>query len=239
MRTERRSALKQLAGLPFLKLTGLSLFGKSMASTGNSGGMAQLSFEAVSIVRLVNTVQLWHRLEHGQYASWTELPTTDAFQRIRGDARLEAAGMGGTLASSLAFDAPEVRPGWAAKLVIDNDPSAYSFILKNVSEKGGPSFATDEKGIILTGKPLDSDLQEAACAAAELLDGAQPAIPTAPQGTTGRLKLFAQKLVSPDECREPCTNPPCLCCGACQEGPIGRQCSNCGCPACAWCCIPY
>ena len=101
----------------------------------------------VKVVRLINTAEMDYKQTHGRYATWDELVPSGAISRHEKP---------GTMFQGLNLSVrPEVTPGWVLDLVTAADGQGYELSLRNVADKCGFSFFSDQRGIIYQGGVID------------------------------------------------------------------------------------
>jgi len=124
----------------------------SQGSTENFPSAArERHYQAVSLLRSLNTFEVTHKFQHSGYVSWDALLSdrdfTDASKRSE-------IAPSGTLSS-----APEIAPGWNLRLNIAADGKSYDVLLEDTTDqKCGYAAITDERGIIRQGKAIDCDI---------------------------------------------------------------------------------
>jgi hypothetical protein len=243
----RRRLLQVLATAPGFLVAGVkSVLAGTQAPSNQTNADYPHRYVGVSVVRLLNTAQAWHRNAGGAYAGLPELHNSSALQRLRDWDEAERVGIGKTLIDSLNFDSDEIVPGWALKFHLFEDRAGYFMTLKDLTKTPTTVFSTDHIGLIYEGVPLPgskvnldsiTDLEEF-----KLRSNLRP-LAASPhrnkavlQFVTRTLTMFAC-LVGCQSCSDP---PCCHSCGCtCMDSNIDQLCVNCGCESCYWCCTPW
>ena len=88
----------------------------------------------IDVVRQINTAEVEHKAWHGAYASWSDLYSAPD-ERKRWQRLQLSAG-------------PEVVPGWTLSLVASADGESFELSLRNLQDKCGFSFFSDQRGEI-------------------------------------------------------------------------------------------
>lgn len=235
--TTRRALLRILVRLPIVAaIAEYGLFGLGQHLDREVDDRFDKRLQAVNILRLINTVQLWHFHEFGHYADLGELRTSEAMERWLNDERSEKRGMGRPLYSTLDFEGTEISPGWRFEFRLRDDRRGYVVTLDDYLGKGFGAFSTDQRGVIHEGELLaDIDRSENWDSAA-LVSYGKPIEVHKPHGLATRFKTF---LLGPITALAGCCIKfPCACSCSCQ-GSSQPLCFDCGCQCCVWCCCPY
>lgn len=95
---------------------------------------------AVNVVREINTAEVEHSAWHGTYASWNELHSARDEQKRWQRLQLSAG--------------PEIVPGWTLSLVASADGKSFELSLRNLADKCGFSFFSDQRGVIYEGSAI-------------------------------------------------------------------------------------
>lgn len=238
--TGRRNLLKSFLTLPFLHST-VSRF--SAGGSPESDAQYEQKYLAVRILRHMNTVQAWHKRELERYADLEEFKSSPTVQRFLDSGTAERAGLGASFYAQLKFDAKEVVHGWQLTLTPSQDRQRYVASVRSVIGDEFPAFATDERGIIYQGRPLDGGSPTEIGAADRVLESSMPIRHVNKASLRYRLEsivgslAFAPKpfICACRACRDYpcCCDPCCSCAGYCPGG--GVCCIDCGCVSCVWC----
>jgi hypothetical protein len=201
-------------------------------------------FQAVRILRLVNTAEKWHFQRFGKYANLTDLRASEMTKQLLDDEGAEKRGIGRSLYSLLEFDNAEIVPGWQFDLRTKEDGSGYVISIDDCSGLGLGAFASDQAGVIHEGKSVSAPAREE-WDSASLLVSRKLETPRRGGRFASLLKAVAfgpvTALAASKTC---CPSFPCTCFGSCESsvpltGPGGgvNNCYNCGCSGCCvWCC---
>jgi hypothetical protein len=178
MQHMRRSVLKGLVGLPIL--AGLAeWFTSDHGHPGHTHEPEQTAeykrrFEAVEVLRLVNTAERIHLEATGTYVPLLDL---DALERVRAwlDAtRREAIGSRRALFTRLDRSGRgEIVAGWTHHFELADDRKQYTIWLRDGTADGLRSFASDETGVIREGDLVAAGIDSGTWrSAADVLSGA-------------------------------------------------------------------
>jgi hypothetical protein len=108
---------------------------------------------AVSILRVINTMEVGHRMEYGSYLTWNDLVSSREFTD---DVAKCAAENETPLAGAHFAKGPEILPGWSLRLDLTDGGKAYDLLLEDTMDKTcGYAAVTDERGIIRQSKAID------------------------------------------------------------------------------------
>lgn len=99
----------------------------------------------IEAVRTIETAEVEHKAWHGAYASWNELYRAPDEQKRWERLHLLAG--------------PEIVPGWELHLVASPDGSHFELSLRQLSDKCGFSFFSDERGVIYQGGVIDCSVE--------------------------------------------------------------------------------
>ncbi|HEV2422228.1 MAG TPA: hypothetical protein VGS59_11015 [Candidatus Acidoferrales bacterium] len=105
----------------------------------------------LKVVRLINTAEMNYKEAHGSYATWDELIPSGAISE-----REKPRTMFQGLRLSVR---PEVTPGWVLDLVTAANGQGYELSLRNLPDKCGFSFFSDQRGIIYQGGWIDCSVE--------------------------------------------------------------------------------
>jgi hypothetical protein len=99
--------------------------------------------QALAAVRLINTAEA----NRPQLVSLSELSDSPAVRAMRAE-----GGPLGDTARALRFDREEVLPGWRVHFVLGT--GSYSIALTDGRDPCGFTYFSNEKGLILQGRPI-------------------------------------------------------------------------------------
>jgi len=249
-RIGRRTVLQMLAGIPLLG-RGISAFQSLPEDEVDRRNLA------VQVLRMVNTAELWHKLEFGSYVDLTQLMTSPALKKLRSDPKAERANMGATLLSEVFLDAPEVFPGWELCLwprtldAADGGGNAYTAVVRETSGESRYAFASDDSGRIYEGSAAwgsvyysePRNVQDLLHSAMPMGSGPEGAPPMRRAlGWLMKQAAFLNVATLGLLCCCPCGPTLCAWCDtscSCSSSGFGN-CFNCGCGECPWiCCAVY
>jgi hypothetical protein len=108
---------------------------------------AQRRNEALDAADLINRV-IDRRPRQAAYPSWDELAKSPALSAILG-----IAGARGDLARKMEWGSEEPLPGWRIHYVAAQD--GYAFSLTDVRDPCQLTFASNDTGVIIEGRPAD------------------------------------------------------------------------------------
>lgn len=207
----------------------------------------------VQICRLVNTAELWHKIDCGRYATTADLLSSRAMERLRRSDVAERRGIGKSLIASVSLASQEVMRGCELQLRVFEADKRYLFYIRGATGRNGNAlFASDESGVIYEGTRVapptavaDGLRGEQAISARAFLADGRPLGVGRPKGHGFSALLASVALpyvpasilnVSGSYC-----DPSCGCDCSCQDcdGACDPLCTDCGCCGCVWCCCPY
>lgn len=129
MQPTRRSFFKKLGCLPLVAaLHPARLLGDSAALGEESVQRQRL---AVQVLRLINTAELWHSLDYGNYLDIKELKDSQAISKLHGSEKAEKIRLGRSLIDALAFEEKEIVPGWELDQHLSEDREGYVITLSD------------------------------------------------------------------------------------------------------------
>lgn len=227
----RRTAVKSLLGVPLAAAVAKYPLYASVIPP-DAGSDYERKFLAVRILRLVNSVQLFHLDSQGHYSNLSELGKLESADRWLDSKGAEEARIGRLLYSKLHLGEDEIVPGWKIKYRLRNDKPLYSVVLKDISAEHLGAFATDQSGVIYEGTHIGTDVSDVDWQPADALILGSPI--EAGHGKQGKYTALLHKVAFGPT--EPCCGgccPGCSCFGPNQGVP---GCRDCGCPCCVWCC---
>lgn len=107
---------------------------------------------AVNLLRAINTAEMNYRLNHGSYAPWDVLLTSQEFTNV---GMKWAAKNDPQLAELQLSKGPETLPGWSLRLDLNATGKGYDVILEDTTDKTcGYAAITDERGLIRQSKAI-------------------------------------------------------------------------------------
>lgn len=251
--TERRSFFKSLFALPIARnLSGTIGEQSSESDTKFQAWAYEQQYMAVKILRHINSVQNIFRWERGRYSDLLGMYDSKAVSDFFSRPEIEGTGIGNSFGRNLKFGEDEIVPGWSLRFGVRVDGLKYVATLNHTTSKQLQSFATDELGLILGGRALDTPEIDAVAKATEVLESSAPIKTRAATSGSTITNLLRSLAVGATDAPPPnCgCNPPyccncfmyvCCCppayCGYCCPAPNpGTCCINCGCSNCPWCC---
>ena len=197
---------------------------------------------ALGVVRMINTLEAWHKIRFKHYASQNELRGSGLLAKLLKAPRADEAGIGPDLYSEMNWDSEEILYGWHLQLHVSNSRDAYLLSMRGSTSAGYKTFASDEVGIIYRGVvPQDTvwpegsyvPLSEVTTGLVPLGTLAQADGPWAHvSALLKRVSFLTMALPQGEFCLD------CPCSGTCSgSGQCG--CANCGCESCTWCCYAF
>ena len=138
-------------------------------NTSIDPGKAHRRQLAISLLRTINTVEVTYRSEHGSYATWLTLLSSEPKHFDDFLARMsrvvnfvyrdENVPSDNVRLKIILHDPPEILPGWNLRLNVHSDGQGYDLLLRDMTdEKCGYAVLTDEKGVIRQSKAIDCEI---------------------------------------------------------------------------------
>ena len=127
-------------------------FGQDAATASSDAESAKHNL-AIKVLRVINTAELAYRTNHGFYAPWEDLASSEEFTNL---GTTLPAGNQAQLADAHFSKGPEILPGWSLRLDVTDGGEGYDLLLEDTTDKTcGYAAVTDERGLIRQSKAID------------------------------------------------------------------------------------